>query len=396
MIEIQEITNQIQLRLEFNRPYELIMDSFVLGYLQAKDNQQQLFIQNVELIKNLREFIQSTVYTKQQVCGIYNKALNGNKNLLQLCTNFEDNIDIQAYIPINNNQNQYHQYQPIHNQFKQYRQEEQNQQFMKNQQNNLQQRNYEDQMNLELAKKLQNDFDSEYQQEMYTSALQEAEMRKLKKQEQDELNNQVQCNICLEVIELAEMATLQCFHIYHQKCLNQYCTTQIEARQFPLICPTVECKKNMIYSDLTEVLDDQKLIEFHQYTFKQYVESHGDEYSWCPTPDCKYVFIADGTQFNCPSCTKSYCLQCKIEYHHGYSCQGYKELIQNQLRAKNEKVLDDQFFQFVQGAKYKQCPQCKFWVEKNQGCDHMTCRCKFQFCYICGGVYGNCACVRRR
>lgn len=48
---------------------------------------------------------------------------------------------------------------------------------------------------------------------------------------------------------------------------------------------------------------------------------------------------------------------------------------------------------FAKGAKFKQCPNCKFWVEKNQGCDHMTCRCKYQFCYVCGGQYGKCQCV---
>ncbi|CAK84222.1 unnamed protein product (macronuclear) [Paramecium tetraurelia] len=246
--------------------------------------------------------------------------------------------------------------------------------------------------------------DSEYQKELSATMEREEVIRKKKKQQEDELNNQIECKICLEVIPLIEMATLQCSHIYHQKCLNQYCVTQIQARQFPVCCPAIECKKSMIYSDLTEVLDDQNLFEFQQYTFKQYVESHGDEvihnliikYSWCPTPDCKYVFVAADAQFNCPSCKKKYCLQCKIEYHHGFTCQAYKEKIQKEQRAKNEKVLDDQFFQFVKGAKYKQCPQCKFWVEKNEGCDHMTCRCQFQFCYVCGGVYGNCHCKRRR
>ena len=24
--------------------------------------------------------------------------------------------------------------------------------------------------------------------------------------------------------------------------------------------------------------------------------------------------------------------------------------------------------------KTKQCPGCKIWIEKNNGCDHMTCR----------------------
>lgn len=37
----------------------------------------------------------------------------------------------------------------------------------------------------------------------------------------------------------------------------------------------------------------------------------------------------------------------------------------------------------------KQCPSCKFWVEKNKGCDHMTCRCGYEFCFRCGAKYGE-------
>jgi len=53
---------------------------------------------------------------------------------------------------------------------------------------------------------------------------------------------------------------------------------------------------------------------------------------------------------------------------------------------------DRNFLVCVKGAKYKQCPSCKFWVEKNDGCDHMTCRCKYEFCYVCGGKYNRCKC----
>mmetsp|Transcript_40334 Transcript_40334/g.61543 ORF Transcript_40334/g.61543 Transcript_40334/m.61543 type:complete len:86 (-) Transcript_40334:405-662(-) len=37
----------------------------------------------------------------------------------------------------------------------------------------------------------------------------------------------------------------------------------------------------------------------------------------------------------------------------------------------------------------KQCPQCQFWVQRSEGCNHMTCRCKFEFCYKCGKAYAN-------
>jgi len=35
--------------------------------------------------------------------------------------------------------------------------------------------------------------------------------------------------------------------------------------------------------------------------------------------------------------------------------------------------------------RLRQCPKCKFWVEKTDGCDAMHCRCNLVFCYQCGG-----------
>jgi ariadne-1 len=59
------------------------------------------------------------------------------------------------------------------------------------------------------------------------------------------------------------------------------------------------------------------------------------------------------------------------------TCQQYKD-------SRDVNKLDNQFFQFVKGAKFKMCPRCKYWVEKNQGCNHMKCRCGADFCYLCG------------
>jgi hypothetical protein len=36
---------------------------------------------------------------------------------------------------------------------------------------------------------------------------------------------------------------------------------------------------------------------------------------------------------------------------------------------------------------WRRCYKCRTLVELSQGCTHMTCRCRAQFCYICGAVW---------
>lgn len=53
---------------------------------------------------------------------------------------------------------------------------------------------------------------------------------------------------------------------------------------------------------------------------------------------------------------------------------------------------DDKFIEFAEENKFKKCTKCKFWVEKSEGCNQMTCRCGYEFCYVCGAKLGTCKC----
>lgn len=82
-----------------------------------------------------------------------------------------------------------------------------------------------------------------------------------------------------------------------------------------------------------------------------------------------------------------YCLNCRVLFHSEQTCKEY-------LVTNTRDVNDEKFEKFVKGKKYKSCGKCKIWVEKNKGCDHMTCRCGYQFCYKCGGKYMDCECTK--
>ncbi|KAF7531982.1 hypothetical protein G7054_g8341 [Neopestalotiopsis clavispora] len=79
-------------------------------------------------------------------------------------------------------------------------------------------------------------------------------------------------------------------------------------------------------------------------------------------------------QTTCRTCQTKVCVMCKRDAHPiGHDCPSDTEL---------EAVL-----KIGEASGWRRCYKCRNLVELTQGCSHMTCRCKAQFCYVCGGVW---------
>lgn len=203
-------------------------------------------------------------------------------------------------------------------------------------------------------------------------------------QQAEKIEKPVNCLICLEDItrEQAILPIEGCEHIFHHECFCDFLKSKIDERAFPIKCPGEKCKNEIGHEFLKDCLGDPKYLKYQlkleEFSFKSFTEKHADEYSCCPTADCKYIFVYEEgvNEFACPNCNKEYCLKCKTEWHKNMTCEQYQTQKQHQ---KDEYIIE-----FVKGKNYKQCPQCKFWVERTEGCDAMSCRCGTQFCYRCG------------
>ena len=185
----------------------------------------------------------------------------------------------------------------------------------------------------------------------------------------------------------------QCGHLFHPDCAKSYFNSKIDDKSLPLKCPLPECKLDIAISDIQMILLPEEFQKFEKFTFDLYIEKNNDSYNCCPTPNCPFVYQwvpMGGFEMNCPVCEKKYCLKCKVEFHEGQSCKEYEI---------NHKIdpNDDKFLKFVRGKHFKQCPKCKYWVERSMGCDTMSCRCGCTFCYACGADKGagNHVCKRR-
>ena len=98
----------------------------------------------------------------------------------------------------------------------------------------------------------------------------------------------------------------------------------------------------------------------------------------CPFPDCDSYAKRSNTKYKYVSCIKynhKFCFFCLKDWHGEEKC---------------ENIVDKSFENWRDSDKVKRCPKCKFFIEKNEGCNHITCLyCKYEFCWFCLSEYNS-------
>ncbi|KAJ4903383.1 putative E3 ubiquitin-protein ligase ARI10 [Raphanus sativus] len=205
-----------------------------------------------------------------------------------------------------------------------------------------------------------------------------------------DLNDKVniECGICFDLYLQKEIATVSCGHPYCKTCWTGYITSKINDGPGCLTvqCPEPSCSavvgQDMINSLITKEEDKEK---FYRYFLRSYVESSRKKVKWCPSPGCEYAVDFGGESENYDvSCLCSYdfCWNCCEEAHRPVDCGTVaKWIFKNNDESENTTWIL---------ANTKPCPNCKRQIEKNQGCNHMSCSiCKHQFCWACLGPWNN-------
>lgn len=100
----------------------------------------------------------------------------------------------------------------------------------------------------------------------------------------------------------------------------------------------------------------------------------------CPTPNCNHAFVNNNAQaagMRCPDCNQNYCSNCLLNHQNTITCE---QAIQNNITNNADEAANQNWRQ----QNTKQCPQCNTRIQKNGGCNTMTCRqCRHVFCWRC-------------
>lgn len=192
--------------------------------------------------------------------------------------------------------------------------------------------------------------------------------------------------------------TTTCTHIFCRSCMRQYAHSRLTIHP-PITCPSYKCPRIINDGEMKELVNDEN--EYRKYwRYKRNIELSCDpRVMWCLTPGCETALFghSQSPQLSCPYCHITQCFTCHITpYHTGMTCRQYREeeREREEMKVARGIVANERLFHDAMSlAKSRQCLRCKAWINKTQGCDKMTCRCGYQFCYVCGSEGARCACT---
>ncbi|KAK4042862.1 hypothetical protein C8A01DRAFT_44217 [Parachaetomium inaequale] len=170
--------------------------------------------------------------------------------------------------------------------------------------------------------------------------------------------------------------TLPCGHCYCRDCLAVMIDQSMaDESKMPPRC----CTQPIPSAIIKLVIPREK-----QHLFLKAVVEYSTPWEariFCPNAACG-EFIPPAEKLDpkhpfealCKTCRTRACVMCRRPAHPlGQDCPEDHE--------------SDAVLKMGEKSGWRRCYKCRSLVELAQGCTHITCRCKAQFCYICGAVW---------
>jgi len=176
-----------------------------------------------------------------------------------------------------------------------------------------------------------------------------------------------------------ENVLMPCDHSFSPTCLFQYIKTEFNDGKIPVKCP--QCKKEWSFSVIqcaTGMSVDEG-IEYHSLLEKWTAD---ETVKQCPRCNMGWIKQGGEDKVHCPNSqcdSVDLCFECLMPWHSSYRCGDYEERNQCLQNSKLVRINDSP----ISSPQIRACPRCQTLIEYKDRCNHMTCLCKHQFCFIC-------------
>ena len=199
------------------------------------------------------------------------------------------------------------------------------------------------------------------------------------------------CEICFEDAPGLQTYALKCGHRFCADCYTNYLTCKIkeEGEAARVQCPQDGCHR-IVDAKSLKLLTNRDVIDRYETLLTRTYVDDKDNLKWCPGADCIYAIECAVKKRDLMrvvptvKCRKdhSFCFGCTLDDHQPAPCSLVKKWL--------KKCEDDSETSNWISANTKECSKCNSTIEKNGGCNHMTCRkCKYEFCWMCMGPWSE-------
>lgn len=259
----------------------------------------------------------------------------------------------------------------------------------------------------------------------------------------------IECTICLETKGVAECHPMSCCtYSFCKECLFEHIDINLNENNTEVLnCPNVNCARKIEEPAIRIITSNNQALyyKYKKVNLREYFTRNRAKQ--CPTPNCEVQFFSHpikpsvyisssapvwsssptsssslkpcpkqeiilsspapvwitspelnsysmpGTKetVHCGSCHQKYCSHCLFKHDLDITCQ--------QAQADRESAKNPDYQKSLVWIKEntKPCPACNNSIQKNGGCNHMTCRvegggCGHQFCWNCSATFRTTRC----
>ncbi|CAG7854728.1 E3 ubiquitin-protein ligase dbl4 {ECO:0000250/UniProtKB:P36113, ECO:0000305} {ECO:0000250/UniProtKB:P36113}; AltName: Full=DNA-break-localizing protein 4 {ECO:0000303/PubMed:23628481}; AltName: Full=Histone E3 ligase 1 {ECO:0000250/UniProtKB:P36113} [Serendipita indica DSM 11827] len=200
------------------------------------------------------------------------------------------------------------------------------------------------------------------------------------------------CPICCDDEPPSTLA-LACNHRFCSDCWSQYLEGKVrDEGECVVRCMKDGCSLLVPDSFIKEHSSAKTYDRFEELVLRHYV-SHIAHLKFCPAPGCTDTVSCTAaatksaldTVVPSVSCAHGhkFCFGCSIDADH-------RPVLCKVAKLWVKKCQDDSETANWIKTNTKECSKCQSTIEKNGGCNHMTCKkCKHEFCWVCMGPWSD-------
>ncbi|XP_068309643.1 E3 ubiquitin-protein ligase RSL1-like [Pyrus communis] len=182
------------------------------------------------------------------------------------------------------------------------------------------------------------------------------------------------CEICVESKAASESFGIKsCRHSFCTDCMIKYVCSKLQENVTTIGCPNPDCALGTLEPEHCRSILPAKVFERWGTALCEAVIPASQKF-YCPFKNCSLMLIIDNDenevvrQSECPNCKRCFCAQCLAPWHVGIDCAEFQKLNKDEREAEAIMLRN-----LVNKKNWRRCPNCRFYVERTEGCNLMVC-----------------------